>query len=129
MTDNLQTRPMATIFRLQDHRRRSKVVFFSRFELNQLLALYSRQVARGEWRDYAIGQRDGAALFAVFRHTHECALFTVVKTAPGVGRHGDFTLLGGRQHLATGKTVGDVLSALRRSLRGRAILLDSENRR
>jgi uncharacterized protein DUF2794 len=127
MTDNLQTRPMATIFRLQDHRRRSKVVFFSRFELNQLLALYSRQVARGEWRDYAIGQRDGAAVFAVFRHTHECALFTVVKTAPNVGRHGDFTLLGGRQNLATGKAVGDVLSALRRTLRGRAILLDSEN--
>ncbi|HEX6843310.1 MAG TPA: DUF2794 domain-containing protein [Stellaceae bacterium] len=127
MTDNLQTRPMATIFRLQDHRRRSKVVFFSRFELNQLLALYSRQVARGEWRDYAIGQRDGAAVFAVFRHTHECALFTVVKTAPGAGRHGDFTLLGGRQHLAAGKAVADVLSALRRTLRGRAILLDSES--
>jgi Protein of unknown function (DUF2794) len=129
MTDDLQTGPMATILRLHDHRRRSKIVFFSRFELNQLLALYSRQVARGEWRDYAIGQRDGAALFAVFRHTHECALFTVVKAAPGVGRHGDFTLLGGRQHLANGKTVGDVLTALRRSLRGRAILLDSESRR
>jgi Protein of unknown function (DUF2794) len=127
MTDDLQTRPMATIFRLHDHRRRSKVVFFSRFELNQLLALYSRQVARGEWRDYAIGQRDGAALFAVFRHTHECALFTVVKTAPGASRQGDFTLLGGRQRLATGKTVGDVLTALRCSLRGRAILLDSES--
>jgi len=129
MTDNFQTRPMATVFRLHDHRRRSKAVFFSRFELNQLLALYSRQVARGEWRDYAIGQRDGAALFAVFRHTHECALFTVVKTAPGMGRHGDFALLSGRQYLATGKTVGDVLSALRRSLRGRAILLDGESRR
>ena len=127
MTDNFQTRPMATVFRLHDHRRRSKAVFFSRFELNQLLALYSRQVARGEWRDYAIGQRDGVALFAVFRHTHECALFTVLKTAPGVDRHGDFALLSGRQHLATGKTVGDVLSALRRSLRGRAILLDSES--
>ena len=127
MTDDLQTRPMATILRLHDHRRRLKVVFFSRFELNQLLALYSRQVARGEWRDYAIGQRDGAALFAVFRHTHECALFTVVKTAPGVGRHGDFTLLRGRQRLAGGKTVGEVLTALRRSLRGRAILLDGES--
>jgi hypothetical protein len=129
MTDNLQTRPMATILRLHDHRRRSKAVFFSRFELNQLLALYSRQVARGEWRDYAIDQRDGAALFAVFRHTHECALYTVVKTAPGVQRHGDFTLLSGRHRLAGGKTVGDVLAILRGSLRGRAVLLDGENRR
>jgi hypothetical protein len=127
MTDNLQTRPMATIFRLQDHRRRSKVVFFSRFELNQLLALYSRQVARGEWRDYAIDQRDGAALFAVFRHTHENALYTIVKTAPGLGRHGDFTLLSGRQRLASGKLIGEVLASLQRTLRGRAVVLDSES--
>jgi hypothetical protein len=129
MTDNLQTRTMATILRLHDYRRRSKPVFFSRSELNQLLALYSRQVARGEWRDYAIGQRDGAALFAVFRHTHECALYTIVKTAPGLNRHGDFTVLGGRQPLGGGKTVGEVLTILRGSLRGRAVLLDSEGRR
>jgi hypothetical protein len=129
MTDNLDTRTMATILRLHDYRRRSKPVFFSRSELNQLLALYSRQVARGEWRDYAIGQRDGAALFAVFRHTHECALYTIVKTAPGLNRHGDFTVLGGRQPLGGGKTVGEVLTILRSSLRGRAVLLDSEGRR
>jgi len=129
MTDDLPTRQMATVLRLHDYHRRSRPVFFSRAELNQLLALYSRQVARGEWRDYAIDQRDGAALFAVFRHTQECALYTVVKTAPGLGRHGDFTLLSGRHRLASGKTVGDVLTILRASLRGRAVLLDGESRR
>jgi len=127
MTDDLQTRQMATVLHLHDYRRRSRAVFFSRAELNQLLALYSRQVARGEWRDYAIDQRDGAALFAVFRHTQECALYTIVKTAPGLGRHGDFTLLSGRHRLASGKTVGDVLTILRSSLRGRAVLLDGES--
>jgi hypothetical protein len=129
MTDDLQTRPMATVLRLHDYRRRARAVFFSRIELNQLLGLYSRQVARGEWRDYAIQQRDGAALFAVFRHTHECALYTVVKTAPGVQRHGDFTLLSGRQRLAGGRTVAEVLASLRAKLRGRAVLLDSDSRR
>jgi hypothetical protein len=126
MIDDLQTRQMATVLRLHDYRRRSRPVFFSRAELNQLLALYSGQVARGEWRDYAIDQRDGAALFAVFRHTQECALYTIVKTAPGLGRHGDFTLLSGRHRLASGKTVGDVLTILRSGLRGRAVLLDGE---
>ena len=120
---------MATVHRLHDHRRRARPVFFSRAELNQLLALYSRQVARGEWRDYAIDQREGAALFAVFRHTQECAVFTIVKTPPpGQSRHGDFVLLGGRHRLATGRTVGDVLAALRSRLRGRAVLLDGESR-
>jgi uncharacterized protein DUF2794 len=129
MIDNLQTRQMATVLRLHDYRRRSRPVFFSRSELNQLLSLYSRQVARGEWRDYAIDQRDGAAVFAVFRHTQECALYTIVKTAPGLGRHGDFTLLSGRHRLANGKTVGDALAILRSRLRGRAVLLDGEGRR
>ena len=44
---------MATVSRLTDHRKRGRI-FFSRRELDQLLQLYSRQVARGEWRDYAI---------------------------------------------------------------------------
>lgn len=128
MTRDIQPRPMAKVLRLNDYRRRHKAIFFSRSELNQLLALYSRQVARGEWRDYAIDQRDGAALFAVFRHTHENALYTVVKTAPGRDRQGDFTLLSGRQRLATGKLIGDVLAGLQRALGGRAVLLDGESR-
>jgi hypothetical protein len=128
MTDDLQTRPMGTVHRLHDHRRRSRAVFFSRAELNQLLALYSRQVARGEWRDYAIDQREGAALFAVFRHTQECAVFTILKAPPGQNRQGDFVLLGGRHRLATGRTVTDVLTILRSQLRGRAVLLDGESR-
>lgn len=129
MTKDIQPRPMAKVLRLNDYRRRQKAIFFSRSELNQLLALYSRQVARGEWRDYAIDQRDGAALFAVFRHTQENALYTIVKTSPGLGRNGDFTLLSGRQRLASGKLLGEVLTSLQSTLRGRAVLLDGESRR
>ncbi|MGH7002260.1 MAG: DUF2794 domain-containing protein [Stellaceae bacterium] len=121
---------MATVSRLSDYRRRPRPIFFSRPELNQLLALYSRQVARGEWRDYAIDQRDGAALFSVFRHTHESAAYTIVKTAPGAGRQGEFTVLGGRHRLANGKALGDVLADLQRDLRrGIVSTLDGERRR
>jgi hypothetical protein len=119
---------MATVYRLSAYRRRHKAVFFSRPELNQLLSLYSRQVARGEWRDYAIDQREGAALFSVFRHSQEGALYTIVKTAPGSGRNGDFSLLSGRQRLAGGMAVAEVVLALQRLLRGRTIALDGERR-
>jgi hypothetical protein len=133
MTDDHSIRPSATITRLGDHRRRPKSVFFTRPELNQLLSLYSRQVARGEWRDYAIDQRDGAAFFAVFRHTQESPLFTIVKTAQGTGqgtgRHGDFTLMSGRQRVANGKAIGDIVLALQEKLRRRAVALDGERYR
>lgn len=120
MRNNLQT--PSPVFRLSEYRRRQKTIFFSRPELNQLLSLYSRQVARGEWRDYAIDQRDGAALFSVFRHTQEAALYTIVKT--GAGRPGDFTLLSGRQRVATGPSLGEVLNGLQRKLRRPTVLLD-----
>jgi len=129
MTDHHPIRPPATITRLSDHRRRQKAVFFTRPELNQLLSLYSRQVARGEWRDYAIDQRDGAAVFAVFRHTQESPLFTIIKVVAGAGRHGDFTLLSGRQRLASGKALGEVLQALQKKLNSRAVPIDGERYR
>jgi len=83
---------MAIVSRLPDHsrpdrlrpdQRRQRRIFFSRRELDQLLQLYSRQVARGEWRDYAIDQSDGSAAFSVFRHSLDAPLYTIVKTAPG----------------------------------------------
>src|SRR5215469_2992685 len=104
-----------TVFSLADYRRKHRRVFFSRGELNQLLSLYSRQVMRGEWRDYAIDQRDGAALFSVFRHTQESALYTIVKTAAGSGRQGDFVLLCGRHRLASG-ALSEVLGGLKRKV-------------
>jgi len=107
---------MATLHRLSDYRRKAKAVFFSRPELNQLLSLYSRQVMRAEWRDYAIDQRDGAALFSVFRHTHERPLYTVVKFAPGTSRHGDYAVLSGPQRLASGATIAEVLRVLQKCL-------------
>ncbi|HXP77413.1 MAG TPA: DUF2794 domain-containing protein [Stellaceae bacterium] len=107
---------MATFHRLNDYRRKAKAVFFSRTELNQLLSLYSRQVMRGEWRDYAIDQRESAALFSVFRHTQERPLYTVVKFAPGTSRHGDFAVLSGPQRVASGPTIADVLRTLQKCL-------------
>ena len=65
---------------LRDYRGERRTLYFTRSELNQLLGLYSRNVARGVWRDYAIDHRDGQALFSVFRHTHESAAYTIVKS-------------------------------------------------
>ena len=69
----------ATVFPLREYRAERRAQFFTRSELNQLLGLYSRNVSRGVWRDYAIDHRDGQALFSVFRHTHDSALYTIVK--------------------------------------------------
>ena len=127
---------MSRVVRLADYRFKRRV-FFSRIELNQLLSIYSRQVMRGEWRDYAIDQRDEAALFSVFRHTHESPLYTIVKTAPdaraGVktapdARAGEYALLQGRRRIASGRSLGEVLPSLLRALGPLPVPLDGEGR-
>ena len=70
----------ATVVSFRDQQGGRRTLYFTRSELNQLLGLYSRNVARGVWRDYAIDHRDGQALFSVFRHTHESAVYTIVKS-------------------------------------------------
>jgi hypothetical protein len=120
---------MATIVRLSDIRRKAKPTFFSRGELNQLLSLYSRQVMRGQWRDYAIGLQDGKALFAVFRNSSEAALYTIVKSAPQGDRKSEFTLLAGRLPLARGAMLSDIVASLNGRLRSHAMLLDGEGGR
>lgn len=108
--------PMTTVTRLSDHRRQRRV-FFNRAELDQLLQIYSHQVMRGAWRDYAIDQRDGAATFSIFRHSLESPLFTVVKYAQSESRHGAYALLHRRVRLATGSTLRAVLTELEREMR------------
>jgi hypothetical protein len=110
----------ATVLPLRDYRNQRRTLYFTRAELNQLLGLYSRNVARGIWRDYAIDHRDGQALFSVFRHTHESATYTIVKSAthgadPGGGQP-EFIVLSGRQRLRVAKTLEDALAFFRSKL-------------
>ena len=104
----------ATVLPLRDFRGARRTVYFARSELNQLLGLYSRNVARGVWRDYAIDHRDGQALFSVFRHTHESAAYTIVKSV-GSGE-AQFAVLSGRQRLRAGKSLPEALEFFRSKL-------------
>ena len=95
----------ATVLAFRDDRTRQRTVYFTRAELNQLRGLYSRHVARGDWRDYAIDHRDGIALFSVFRHTHELPAYSVIKTA----RPAEFIVQRGRQRLRAARSLPEVL--------------------
>ena len=99
----------ATVLALGDFRTRRRTLYFTRAELNQLLGLYSRHVARGVWRDYAIDHRDGMALFSVFRHTHEAPAYSVIKTASAPTRPAEFVVQSGRQKLRVSPSLPEAL--------------------
>lgn len=68
-------------------------VFFDRPELQRLLGVYGRQVAAGEWRDYALDALPDRALFSIYRRTSEAPLFQVEKRPENARRQGAWSVL------------------------------------
>jgi hypothetical protein len=88
----------------------SPVVFFDRRELDQLLRLYGRQVAAGEWRDYAISGLRDHAVFSVFRRATENPLYRIEKRPGLARRQGAWAVIGhGGIILKRGQELGQVL--------------------
>lgn len=61
------------------------LVSFDRHELREILDLYARKVAEGEWRDYALDFSAQRAVFSIFRRSSEFALYRIEK-APRLAR-------------------------------------------
>ena len=54
-------------------------IFFSKFELTTILNLYSKQVSKGIWRDYALDSKVDTAIFSIYRHSHDNPLYQIIK--------------------------------------------------
>ncbi len=68
-------------------------VFFERAELNRILTLYGRMVARGEWRDYALDALERRAVFSIFRRASESPLYQVEKRPELARRTGAYAVI------------------------------------
>ena len=71
----------------------SPPISFDRRELNQILRVYGRKVADGEWRDYAIDHLKEQAVFSIFRRTSEVPLYQIVKQPKLARRQGAYSLV------------------------------------
>ncbi|TCR60342.1 DUF2794 domain-containing protein [Bosea sp. BK604] len=68
-------------------------VTFDRRELSELLNLYGRMVAAGEWRDYAIDFLKDKAQFSVYRRSSEVPLYRIVKDPALAKRQGAYSVV------------------------------------
>lgn len=107
---------MAKLYRLTEISPSSRATFFDRNELSQLLSLYSRRVANGQWRDYAIDQQGGSVVFSVFRHTHDAPAFRIAKQ-PARGTGSAYVVSSGAETLIQAKTMAEALSVFGGNLR------------
>jgi hypothetical protein len=70
-----------------------EVVSFDRTELREILNLYGRKVAEGEWRDYAIDFTAQEAVFSIFRRACEYPLYRIFKNPRLARKQGAFSVV------------------------------------
>ena len=93
-------------------------VTFNRLELSQILNVYGRMVAAGDWRVYAIDHQRDAAVFSIFRRTSEMPLYRIVKTPRLARRQGAWSVVNtGGVVLKRGHELARVLAVLDRKPR------------
>ena len=93
-------------------------IAFDREELSQILNVYGRKVASGEWRDYAIDTLKEKAVFSVFRRASETPLYRIEKAPKLARRQGAYSVIAATGLiLKRGSDLGRVLRALDRGLR------------
>jgi len=85
-------------------------VFFDRRELDQVLRVYGRMVAAGEWRDYAMIGHKEVAEFAVFRRSGDAPLYRIEKRPALRHKQGQWAVIGEGGHvLKRGRDLAQVL--------------------
>lgn len=102
--------------------RTPELIRFDRRELSFILRVYGRQVAAGEWRDYAIDFGRERAVFVILRRTGEMPLFRIEKDPRRSEKQGTYAVIaqGGRV-LKRGNDLERVLRVLEKPAR---VLID-----
>lgn len=98
--------------------RQAKQISFDRRELTQILDIYGRKVAEGEWRDYAIDTLGEKAVFSVFRKASEVPLYRIEKMPRRARWQGAYSVVAATGLiLKRGHDLKNVLRVLDKSLR------------
>lgn len=92
-------------------------VVFHRLELGQIMTVYGRMVAAGEWRDYGISMLKDVAVFSIFRRSAEHPIYRIEKRPKLAAKQQQFAVIGmDGQILKRGADLKQVLRILEKKL-------------
>jgi len=98
--------------------KRTAVVAFNRAELSDILSVYGRHVAQGDWRDYALDMTSDKAVFSIFHKSSEVPIYRVEKSPKLARRQGAYSVIAATGLiLKRGQDLRRVLSVLEKKLR------------
>ena len=94
-----------------------KIIFFSKLELSSILNLYSKQVSKGNWRDYALDSKIDNAIFSIYRHTQDKPMFQIIKNSQkGFRNKPSFYIKKGEEIVSKSKSLFTILSNFEKKL-------------
>ena len=94
-----------------------KFIFFSKMELTSILNLYSKQVSKGYWKDYALDSKIDNAIFSIYRHTHDKPIFQIIKNSQkGFRNKPSFYIKKGEEIISKSKSLFTILSNFEKKL-------------
>lgn len=94
-----------------------KFIFFSKLELSSILNLYSKQVSKGNWRDYALDSKIDNAIFSIYRHTQDKPMFQIIKNSQkGFRNKPSFYIKKGEEIISKSKSLFTILSNFEKKL-------------
>ncbi len=94
-----------------------KYIFFSKLELASILSLYSKQVSKGDWKDYAFDSKIDNAIFSIYRHTQDKPMFQIIKySQKGFRNKPSFYIKKGEEVISKSNSLFAILSNFEKKL-------------
>ena len=92
-------------------------IFFSKYELTSILNLYSKQVSKGFWKDYALDSKANTAIFSIYKHSHDKPMYQIIKKSfKGFRKMPDFFITKDSEIINKSTEISTILSKFEKKL-------------
>ena len=92
-------------------------IFFSKYELTSILNLYSKQVSKGFWKDYALDSRGNTAIFSIYKHSQDKPIYQIIKKSiKGFRNMPDFFITKDKEIINKSREISIILSKFEKKL-------------
>ena len=92
-------------------------IFFSKYELTSILNLYSKQVSKGFWKDYALDSKANTAIFSIYKHSHDRPIYQIIKKSlKGFRNMPDFFITKNMEIINKSSEISSILSKFEKKL-------------
>ena len=93
------------------------IIFFSKYELTSILNLYSKQVSKGFWKDYALDSSVNTAIFSIYKHSQDKPIYQIIKKSiKGFRNMPDFSITKDNEIINKSSEISVILSKFEKKL-------------